>query len=220
MNIGRNTDFLTGPCSAYNQSTSYEGSVMSCLPSSWPTQRRVLPGITSAPRLCSVLWFTCCSKYTPMHVFQLLLLFLGPKSELSAITMCVYVCLFVYVWMCLFVCACLWSQYYRSAVSVLPFFNWFMLLVTCLSLSGQIKEVWSSDRPYFDDVIQLPTYLFWVDLVFIIFTLTELILKVRAFSRQLALDHAFFSSWSRPYVQVHSQLPTCSRPCMYVHAST
>jgi len=59
---------------------------------------------------------------------------------------------------------------------VLPYFTWFMLLVTTLALIGEIRE--TTDDGKQSVTSEYHTYLFWVDLIFVTFTLAELIIKV------------------------------------------
>ena len=61
--------------------------------------------------------------------------------------------------------------------SVLPYFTWFMLLVTTLALIGEIRE--TTDDGKTGRTSEYHTYLFWIDLIFVVFTLAELIIKVR-----------------------------------------
>ena len=60
---------------------------------------------------------------------------------------------------------------YRYLVSALPYFTWLMVIVTTAALIVQMHEVFTrDDKPF--------TYIWMMDLFFILFTVVELILKV------------------------------------------
>lgn len=63
-------------------------------------------------------------------------------------------------------------------VSVLPYFTWFMLLLTSLALCGEIREMAIDSRKFGVGGGDFLSYLFWVDLIFVFFTLAELVMKV------------------------------------------
>ncbi len=61
----------------------------------------------------------------------------------------------------------------RFVISALPYFTWLMIVVTVATLAVQIREVViNSDK-------SSATYIWWIDLFFIIFAVIELVLKVR-----------------------------------------
>lgn len=69
----------------------------------------------------------------------------------------------------------------RYVVSSLPYFTWVMIAVTIAALCTQISEIFitSVDVSSADASSDMPFYIWWMDLIFVVFTLFELILKVR-----------------------------------------
>ncbi len=63
----------------------------------------------------------------------------------------------------------------RYMISLLPYFTWLMIVVTIVALCGQISEIYIGSANVMEAV---PIYLWWLDLLFVLFTLSELILKV------------------------------------------
>ena len=63
----------------------------------------------------------------------------------------------------------------RYMVSSMPYFTWLMLAVTIAALCGQISEIYIGVASLNQ---AMPTYLWWLDLIFVVFTLLELLLKV------------------------------------------
>lgn len=57
---------------------------------------------------------------------------------------------------------------YRFIVSALPYFTWLMILVTVAALAVQVEEI----------ALSTTTYSWWMDLIFVVFTIVELVLKV------------------------------------------
>ena len=63
-------------------------------------------------------------------------------------------------------------------VSRLPYFIWVMFLVTLVTIGFQVAELYRVRNPQ-GSIRFGPRYMWPVDLIFVVFTLTELILKVQ-----------------------------------------
>ena len=59
-------------------------------------------------------------------------------------------------------------------VSALPYFTWLMILVAVASLLAQTVELYNGNG----EGKSMLTYYWWMDLLFVVFTVAELILKV------------------------------------------
>lgn len=85
-------------------------------------------------------------------------------------------------------CTFLLLSYFNSLytcsyfVSRLPYFGWAMLFITLATIGALMYEVYTDDATK-----KNPTYLWVIDLIFVLSTLTELILKVRSQSDAITI---------------------------------